>query len=141
MDCFDLTGPIVQESMEIVSLNPGKAHMIPACDGGYTLLTIPLGCDGDKAFDQIPWSSSQTGFIQRKRLEDAGLSCVMGEALLDVDVPSDLDQLLETRAEKRHLCPRVFAYLDADRIEDKHNCRHHQKGNRTALDTSRTWSS
>jgi hypothetical protein len=114
MDCFDLTGPIIQESMTLVSSSRGKAHMIPACDGGYTLLTIPLDCDSHRIFDQIPWSCSQTACVQRERLEEAGLSCVIGEVLFDVDEPKDLDRLWEARAGKRHLYPRVFEYLDAE---------------------------
>lgn len=112
MDCFDLTCATVEDSMSLVSSTPDKAHMIPAVDGGYTLLTIPLNCDSNTIFDSIPWSCSQTGYVQRKRLEETGLTCLMDEPRFDVDEPNDLERLWESRHGKHDAYPRVFEYLE-----------------------------
>lgn len=119
MDCFELTGPMVQDSMVRVSVStsasPGtaSAHLLPASDGGYVLLTVPLDCDGSRIFERIPWSCGRTGRVQVQRLEEAGLSCVVGgEALPDVDEPGDLDGLWEGRKAKWESFPRAFGYLE-----------------------------
>lgn len=112
MDCFDLTCATVEDSMSLVSSTQNRAHMIPADDGGYTLLTIPLTCDSRTIFDNVPWSCSQTGYVQRKRLEEVGLSCMMDEPRFDVDEPNDLERLWELRHEKHDAYPRVFGYLE-----------------------------
>lgn len=112
MDCFDLTRATVEDSMCLVSSTQNRAHMIPADDGGYTLLTIPLPCDSRAIFDNVPWSCSQTSHIQGRRLEDAGLSCMIDEPRFDVDEPKDLERLWELRHGKRDAYPRVFGYLE-----------------------------
>ncbi|RMJ23143.1 hypothetical protein PHISP_05987 [Aspergillus sp. HF37] len=121
MDCFELTTSIVQGSMARVSTPPRTAHMLPACDGGYVLLTIPLDCDGRRVFGQIPWSSSRTGCVQVQRLEEAGLSCVVGEALPDVDEPGDLDMLWESRQAKWASFPRTMGFLET--VMPSERCR------------------
>lgn len=112
MDCFELTTSIVHESMARVSTSPRTAHMLPACDGGYVLLTIPLDCDTRRVFRRIPWSSSWTGSVQAQRLEEAGLSCVVGEALPDIDEPGDLDALWQSRQAKWTSFPRTLGFLE-----------------------------
>ncbi|THC92735.1 hypothetical protein EYZ11_007783 [Aspergillus tanneri] len=86
MDCFELTVATVQDSMDRVSSNPDTAHIIPARDGGYVLLTVPLHCDGHTAF--------------------------VSEALPDVDEPGDLEGLWETRKQKREVYPSTFGCLE-----------------------------
>lgn len=112
MDCFDLIGQMIQDSMTRVSSSPGSAHIIPAADGGYVLLTIPTNADGSHIFSQIPWSCPETGRTQIERLEQAGLTCTLGDLLPDVDEPEDLDSLWSGRQEKRLSFPRTFNFLD-----------------------------
>lgn len=119
MDCFDLTIPLLQRSMSFVSSSPKRAYMVPACDGGYVLLTVPLDCDATQIFTQVPWSCDRTGNVQLERLTQAGLECAVGEALPDVDEPDDLDALWETRQKKRDSYPRVFAYLETIMAEQR----------------------
>lgn len=57
MDCFDLDTARIQRSAALVT--PTKAHVLPARDGGYVLLSVPVNCQ-DAIFDRIPWSSSST---------------------------------------------------------------------------------
>lgn len=112
MDCFDLTCGTIEDSMSLVSSTQDRAHMIPADDGGYALLTIPLTCDSRSIFDNVPWSCSQTGSVQKKRLEEAGLSCMMDKPCFDVDTPNDLERLWKLRHGKHGDYPRVFGYLE-----------------------------
>lgn len=110
MDCFDLTPERVQDSMRAVSERPGKAHMHPALDGGYVLLTVPLHCDTKTIFSEIAWSMSQTGEMQMRRLEAAGLTCDLGEKLPDVDEPEDLKTLWNKHSSNSDF-PRTMRYL------------------------------
>lgn len=112
MDCFDLSPAVIEDSMAQVASTSGMAHMIPACDGGYVLLTVPLGCDGCRVFERIPWSCDRTGRVQIQRLEEAGLSCALGRALPDVDEPDDLEKLWQARELKRGAHPRTIAFLE-----------------------------
>jgi hypothetical protein len=108
MDCFMLSPSRVQQSMSLVS--PTTAHMLPAHDGGYVLLTVPLSCSGS-VFDRIPWSCDRTGKVQVTRLAETGLSCVLGEVLDDVDNPEDLERLWDAREHELLLYPRTMRYL------------------------------
>ena len=110
MDCFDLTPGRVQESMHVVSESPGKAHMIPALDGGYVLLTVPLHCDAKTIFSEIAWSTNQTGEMQERKLDAAGLTCQLGQELPDVDEPKDLETLWERHSSNSDF-PRTMHYL------------------------------
>ncbi|GAB7359200.1 hypothetical protein MBLNU230_g5267t1 [Neophaeotheca triangularis] len=111
MDCFDLTPGTFSTAMHWPSTHHGNAFMIPAYDGGYVLLTVPLDCSGEAIFSQISWSSDQTGQMQVQRLMDAGLTCDVAQALPDVDEPADLDGLWKTREDKQTPFPRTMAYL------------------------------
>ncbi|RYO75179.1 hypothetical protein DL764_010573 [Monosporascus ibericus] len=109
MDCFDLTPSRILGSFSLASAS--SAYMLPASDGGYVLLTVPLGCPSI-IFDRIPWSCERTANIQITRLAEAGLSCILGEELGDVDEPEDLEQLWKSREQKRLTHPRTFKYLE-----------------------------
>lgn len=111
MDCFDLTPERVQNSMHAVSECSGKAHMHPALDGGYVLLTVPLHCDAKTIFSEIAWSTNQTGKMQIQRLNAAGLTCDLGEELPDVDEPEDLETLWERHSSSSDF-PRTMRYLN-----------------------------
>ncbi|EER27043.1 hypothetical protein CPC735_023790 [Coccidioides posadasii C735 delta SOWgp] len=114
MDCFDLTPTLVESSMACISSTPKVAHMYPARDGGYALLTVPLGCDAERVFRNIPWSCERTGAVQIERLREAGLSCVVGEVLGDVDDPADLEELWMKRDGRKREYPRTIAYLESN---------------------------
>lgn len=110
MDCFDLTPEKVQNSMRVVSQSSGKAHMHPALDGGYVVLTVPLQCNANTIFSEIAWSTNQTGEMQMRRLETAGLTCDLGEKLPDVDEPVDLETLWERHSSISDF-PSTMRYL------------------------------
>lgn len=110
MDCFDLDTARIQRSAALVMST--KAHILPARDGGYVLLSVPVNCQ-DAIFDRITWSSSQTCAAQIKRLVETGLECEIGEVLDDVDEPEDLDRLCSRRADKLTNYPRTMKFLEA----------------------------
>lgn len=112
MDCLDLTVTAVRDSMDLVAVTPGSAHMIPAVDGGYVLLTVPGECRRDVAFGDIPWSCDRTGQVQLRRIEEAGLRCRVAGELSDVDEPGDLEALWRAREGKRGKFPRTVAFLE-----------------------------
>lgn len=112
MDCFDITISTVRESMDLVRGMRGLAHMIPAVDGGYVLLTLPEGCRWNVVFRDIPWSCESTGRAQLQRIEEAGLQCIVGEMLRDVDEPEDLEVLWQGREGKRARFPRTMGFLE-----------------------------
>lgn len=93
MDCFTLLPAHVEDSIRLVT-ETGKAHMIPAVDGGYVLLTVPADCPA-AVFRGIPWSCEKTGRMQRERLEESGVGCLVGAEMADVDEVEDLDRLLD----------------------------------------------
>ncbi|KAK9236454.1 nucleotide-diphospho-sugar transferase [Lipomyces kononenkoae] len=109
MDCFDLCSSRIQQSMSLVF--PTQAHMLPARDGGYVLLTVPLGSNGT-VFDRIAWSCDRTASLQIIRLAEAGVSCLLGEMLDDVDNPEDLERLWKARKHKLNQYPRTIKYLE-----------------------------
>lgn len=110
MDCFDLEPAHIQQSAAIVT--PMKAHILPAQDGGYVLLSVPTNCQ-DTVFDRITWSSSQTCAMQIERVVETGLECEVGETQDDVDEPEDLDRLWHSREDKLTNYPRSMKFLDA----------------------------
>lgn len=112
MDCFDLTSSMVRESMDFVAGTQGAAHLIPAVDGGYVMLTVPGECRRDVVFGDIPWSCERTGRVQLQRIEEAGLRCRVDGMLEDVDEPGDLERLWERREDKRRAFPRTVGFLE-----------------------------
>lgn len=117
MDCLDLTPGLVQASMERVQESHRAAHMIPAHDGGYVLLSVPLACDSGRLFSEITWSTERTGEMQRLRLGEAGLVCEVGGALADVDEPEDLERLGKTRGDWGARFPRTLEYLETVMVD------------------------
>lgn len=109
MDCFDLNPARIEQSVAIAT--PTKAHVLPARDGGYVLLSVPSNCQ-NTIFDRIPWSSSQTCAAQIERLVESGLECELGETLDDIDEPEDLDRLWQMREQKLTNYPRTMKFLD-----------------------------
>lgn len=70
------------------ALNNRPCCLIPAHDGGYTLLG--LNRYDDALFTQIPWSTSDVTPITRTRIKALGWSLAEFPALHDIDEPADL---------------------------------------------------
>lgn len=116
-DCFDLFPARVQCAVDSVTATSSpspspSAYMLPALDGGYVLLSFPLNAPLS-IFDDIPWSSDKTAAVQKVRLQQAGLRCVLGETLLDVDDGDGLAAFMNGRENSR---PRFSRTVQA--VED-----------------------
>ncbi|KAL3773989.1 hypothetical protein HJC23_009719, partial [Cyclotella cryptica] len=72
--------------------NRGRAHMCPAADGGFGLLSIPIHAPSS-IFTGVRWSNSLTAVSQLKALTDAGVDIYVGKLMFDVDDPSDVHEL------------------------------------------------
>lgn len=117
-DCVVL-GP-EHVSQAVSSAMKAGSALLPASDGGYVLLTIPLAMADhivDEAFADIRWSCSLTAQDQISRLGSVvGQKPFLGTTLSDVDEPEDLDLLfheingnVQERMQKQY--PRTLAVV------------------------------
>ncbi|KAL7517050.1 hypothetical protein ACHAWX_002005 [Stephanocyclus meneghinianus] len=70
----------------------GRAHLCPAADGGFGLLSVPIHAPSS-IFTGVRWSNSLTAVSQLKALTDAGVDVSVGKLMFDVDDPSDVREL------------------------------------------------
>ena len=116
-DCFQLTTSHVKSSIQAASSNDSSAVLLPANDGGYVLLSIPIPIAAvDSIFDNIRWSSAETASDQRGQLEKGGLTVKIGDTLSDVDEPADLQHLLDLSESQdgdhiKTAYPRTIAFV------------------------------
>jgi hypothetical protein len=76
------------------------ACLIPAEDGGYCVIGLSRGVALDRAFAEIPWSSSRTLAATVERLSGAGVACTLLAPSYDVDRPEDLVRLADDLASR-----------------------------------------
>ena len=79
----------------------GKAHMCPANDGGYGLLSVPKHAPA-KIFSSVRWSNSLTAVSQVKALTDCNVQVTLGKLMYDVDEPEDVKSLISRLASSRN---------------------------------------
>ena len=70
----------------------GKAHLCPANDGGYGLLSVPIHAPCS-IFSGVRWSNHLTAVSQLKAITDAGVSVSLGKLMFDIDEPEDVHLL------------------------------------------------
>ena len=75
------------------NINIGKAHMCPANDGGYGLLSVPKNAPSFEIFKGVRWSNSLTAVSQLKALTDSNVNVSIGKLMHDVDEPEDVEGL------------------------------------------------
>ena len=86
----------------------GKAHLCPANDGGYGLLSVPIHAPCS-IFSGVRWSNHLTAVSQVKAMTDAGVDVSLGKLMFDVDEPEDVHLLAErltTKETKSDSCIR-----------------------------------
>lgn len=86
----------------------GKAHLCPANDGGYGLLSVPIHAPCS-IFSGVRWSNHLTAVSQVKAMTDAGVDVSLGKLMFDVDEPEDVHLLAErltTKETKYDSCIR-----------------------------------
>ena len=82
----------------------GKAHLCPANDGGYGLLSLPIHAPS-AVFSGIRWSNHLTAVSQLKALTDAEVDVSIGQLMFDIDEPDDVRQLARRLAQKKKSVP------------------------------------
>lgn len=87
-----------------------KAHMCPAGDGGYGLLSVPRNAPSSQIFSGVRWSNKLTAVSQLKALSDCNIDISIGKIMNDVDEPDDVIRLA-----KRLICSRGGG------MEDEHD--------------------
>ena len=97
MDAPDLPLEEIAYGLQISSGN-GKAHMCPANDGGYGLLSVPKNAPSDKIFSSVRWSDPLTAVSQLKALTDNGVDVSIGKLMYDIDEPADVQELAKRLA-------------------------------------------
>jgi len=85
-DCPALTSQVLQTAAQALDRAPIK--MVPALDGGYTLLG--LSRYDPSLFIDIPWSTSAVAELTRQRAAALGWEIIEHQPLNDIDQPEDL---------------------------------------------------
>ena len=93
MDSPELPLEEIVHGLQTSSGSTGKAHMCPAHDGGYGLLSVPKNAPSNKIFSGVRWSNSLTAVSQLKALTDSNCSVSMGRLMYDIDEPEDVKDL------------------------------------------------
>lgn len=72
------------------------AHLCPAADGGYGMLSIPAHAPADLVFRGVKWSDPLTAVSQIKALTDIdSVSVRLGRCMHDIDEKQDVKALCE----------------------------------------------
>jgi glycosyltransferase A (GT-A) superfamily protein (DUF2064 family) len=72
------------------------AHLCPAADGGYGMLSVPAHAPAEAVFRGVKWSHPLTAVSQIKALTDIeGVSVRLGRLMHDIDETSDVKALCE----------------------------------------------
>ena len=84
-----------QHDAVINGVNNGKAHLCPAYDGGYGLLSIPKHAPSLQIFSRVRWSHPLTAVSQLKALTDCNVDVSIGTLMYDIDEPDDVHDLVK----------------------------------------------
>ena len=84
-----------QHDAVINGVNNGKAHLCPANDGGYGLLSIPKHAPSLQIFSRVRWSHPLTAVSQLKALTDCNVDVSIGTLMYDIDEPDDVHDLVK----------------------------------------------
>jgi rSAM/selenodomain-associated transferase 1 len=89
----------------------GRAHIVPARDGGYVLLALPHQAP-TTVFDSIDWSTGAECRQQQARILESGIPCSVDTTVWsDVDEAADLPVLVRSLNATPNLAPRTLAFL------------------------------
>lgn len=96
-DCPALTPHRLREAAK--ALDGHKAALIPALDGGYVLLGLRAFAFHPSLFTAMPWGTASVAELTLRRMIELNWRVWVGEALADVDLPTDLAVLPTELAE------------------------------------------
>ncbi|MFL6353526.1 MAG: TIGR04282 family arsenosugar biosynthesis glycosyltransferase [Bryobacteraceae bacterium] len=101
-----LTSQHLREALD--GLATHDAVIGPCPDGGFYLLALRACPRG--LFSELPWSTPETAFATKRRLEARGLSVQQIEPLFDVDTPDDLALLAASLTHQPSIAPATYAW-------------------------------
>ncbi len=91
MDAPELPLEEIVQGLQTSARN--KAHMCPADDGGYGMLSVPRNASSSQIFRGVRWSDNLTAVSQLKSLSDCCIDISIGKMMHDVDEPDDVIRL------------------------------------------------
>lgn len=107
----------IQHGAVINGVNNGKAHLCPANDGGYGLISIPKHASSIQIFSRVRWSHPLTAVSQLKALTDCNVDVSIGTLMYDIDEPNDVHDLV-TRLVKLNNGNNRLSPFTSDQISD-----------------------
>jgi glycosyltransferase A (GT-A) superfamily protein (DUF2064 family) len=97
--------------------NNNYAHLCPAADGGYGMLSVPGHAPADAVFRGVRWSDPLTAVSQIKALTDIdGVNVRMGRWMHDIDEADDVLALCERLRKSDQV------HTDASASNDNDDC-------------------
>jgi glycosyltransferase A (GT-A) superfamily protein (DUF2064 family) len=112
---------IQHDDAVINGVHNGKAHLCPANDGGYGLLSIPKHAPSLQIFSRVRWSHPLTAVSQLKALTDCNVDVSIGTLMYDIDEPNDVHDLV-TRLVQLNNSNTRLSPLKSDQISDPLTC-------------------
>ena len=101
-----LTSAHLEQTLEGLASN--HAVIGPCHDGGFYLLAL-RACPR-QLFSGIPWSTGETAYATKRRLEACGFSVKELDPLFDVDTPDDLVLLIASLSHQPSAAPATHAW-------------------------------
>lgn len=99
-----------------------SALLLPAADGGYGMLAVPLSADPYSTFHGVLWSNPLTAISQIKALTDQSIVVVTGRLMYDIDEPQDVNKLCDRLRERKQLNSFVKKKITVnDNLEQNNN--------------------
>jgi rSAM/selenodomain-associated transferase 1 len=103
--------PLARVAAAFEALRQGHAMVLgPSRDGGYYLVGLRAAAIDRRLFSDIEWSTPRVLEATLQRARDLGLDAVLLPEEADVDLPADLDALVDRLAGGRE-APRTAALL------------------------------
>ena len=96
--------PLPEIMYSLSSSEYKNAHLCPAQDGGYGMISIPSSIPSHLAFRGVRWSNPLTAISQLKALTDSNSEIIIriGQMMNDVDEPDDVWDLAEILVRERN---------------------------------------
>ena len=108
---------IQHDDAVINGVHNGKAHLCPANDGGYGLLSIPKHAPSLQIFSRVRWSHPLTAVSQLKALTDCNVDVSIGTLMYDIDEPNDVHDLVTRLVQLNNSNTRLSPF-NSDQISD-----------------------
>ena len=96
--------PLEEIAYGLIVSSTNKAHICPADDGGYGLLSVPRVAPSSQIFSGVRWSNKLTAVSQLKALSDCNIGISIGKMMNDIDEPDDVVRLARRLMHSRNRC-------------------------------------